>query len=191
MSAIRLRVAATFLAGAGVGAILVALSTGEGRRAGAQTAGGEAPASEIQSQLETITGKLPDQSHAMKDVGYHFSNLWFAAQQHNWPLAEFYNKETLSHLHWAVRIIPLRKDNLGQEIDLVKILEAFENGPWTQLKDAIAAKDDAAFDKAYRFTMETCYACHKAADKPYLRLQIPTSPEAPIMNFDPAATWPK
>ena len=127
----------------------------------------------------------------MQDVSYHFSNLWFAAQKENWPLAEFYNNETRSHLRWAVRIIPKRKDTHGVEIDLQTILQAFENSPWTQMKDAIAAKDKPSFEKAYRFALETCYSCHKANDKPYLRPQIPTHPETPIINFDPHAAWPK
>ena len=33
----------------------------------------------------TNNGLLPDQSHAMVDVGYHFANLWFAADKENWP----------------------------------------------------------------------------------------------------------
>jgi hypothetical protein len=28
----------------------------------------------LETELATIKGKLPDQSHAMKDVGYHFAN---------------------------------------------------------------------------------------------------------------------
>ncbi|MCC7084512.1 MAG: hypothetical protein IT427_05855, partial [Pirellulales bacterium] len=102
------------------------------------------PASDLQSQaaeLETIQGKLPDQSHAMQDVGYHFSNLWFAAQHKNWSLANFYWSETRSHLRWAVRIIPKRKDSAGREIDLQGILQALENGPIQQLQDSVEAKD--------------------------------------------------
>jgi len=26
----------------------------------------------------------------MADVGYHFANLWFAAEKQNWPLADYY-----------------------------------------------------------------------------------------------------
>jgi hypothetical protein len=74
---------------------------------------------------------------------------------------------------------------------LQPILEAFENGPWTRVKEAIAAKDRRAFDTAYRFTIETCYACHKASEKGFLRPQIPTHPETPIINFDPKAPWPQ
>src|SRR5258705_5383386 len=73
-----------------------------------------------QPQFETnsLDGRLPDQSHAMADVGYHFANLWFAADKQNWPLADYYLSETRSHLRWAVRIHPLRKTKAGAEIDL-------------------------------------------------------------------------
>jgi hypothetical protein len=185
-----LRTAGALAAGAALGALAALQLSGQHQRAVAQAAAA-APADEaLHATLEEIKARLPDQSHAMKDVGYHFANLWFAAQQKNWPLATFYNQETLSHLHWAVRIIPKRKDSLGQDVDLVAILQAFENSPWKQVKEAIDAQDSAAFEKAYRFTLETCYSCHKAAEKPYLRPQIPTAPEAPIINFDPAAKWP-
>jgi hypothetical protein len=145
----------------------------------------------LAAELETIKGKLPDQSHAMQDVSYHFSNLWFAAQKENWPLANFYLSETRSHLRWAVRIIPKRKDSAGKEVDLPAILQAFENSPWKQMQEAIVAKDKTEFEQKYRFALETCYSCHKAADKPFIRPQIPTQPETPIINFDPAADWPK
>jgi len=142
------------------------------------------------AEFEAIKGKLPDQAHAMQDVGYHFSNLWFAGKQQHWELANFYFSETRSHLHWAVRI-PVRKDNAGVEIKLVDILEAMENGPLKQLGEAIAARNDVDFEKAYRFSMETCYSCHKASDKPFIRPQIPAQPETSIINFDPNATWPR
>jgi hypothetical protein len=59
------------------------------------------------------------------------------------------------------------------------------------LKDAIGAKDAAKFEAAYRFSLETCYACHKAADKPYLRPQLPERVAETMINFDPSADWPK
>src|SRR4026209_2507259 len=95
----------------------------------------------LTAEIEAIKAKLPDQAHAMQDVGYHFSNLWFAGQNKAWDLANFYWSETKSHLHWAVRIIPVRKDNSGVEIKLVDILEAMEHGPLKQLGEAIVVKD--------------------------------------------------
>lgn len=152
---------------------------------------GSPPTPDVAAELEAIKSKLTDQSHVMQDVSYHFSNLWFAGQHENWDLANFYWTETRSHLRWAVRIIPKRKDNAGQDVDLVTILQAFENGPLQQLQAAIAAKNKTAFEANYRTSMETCYGCHKAADKPFLRLQIPERPETPLINFDPHATWPR
>lgn len=145
----------------------------------------------LAADVEVLKGKATDQSHVMQDVAYHFTNLWFAGQHENWPLADFYRGEALSHLHWAVRVIPIRKDNAGRLIKLADILQAVENAPLKQLDTAIKAKDKAAFEKAYRFTLEGCYSCHKAVDKPYLHPQVPTEPEVKIINFDPKAEWPK
>jgi hypothetical protein len=179
------------LLGGLLGAALYAALTAGHRPAVAQT---EKPAPDLQAiaaELEVIKGKLPDQSHAMQDISYHAGNLWFAGQHENWDLANFYWSETRSHLRWAVRIIPKRKDKAGQEIDLGAILQAVENSPLKELQDAIAAKDKTAFEKSYRFLLESCYACHKAVDKPFIHPQIPERPETPIVNFDPKAEWPR
>jgi hypothetical protein len=145
----------------------------------------------LQQDVATLKEKAADQAHAMMDVDYHFTNLWFAGKAENWPLAEFFWSETRSHMRWAVRIIPVRKDNTGTEIKLKDILEAVENSPLAQMKEAIDAKDAEKFESAYRDTLDGCYGCHKASDKPYLRPQIPERPATSIINFDPNATWPK
>lgn len=144
----------------------------------------------LQAEIERLQKIVPDQAHAMHDVDYHFTNLWFAAGQGNWPLAQFYLGETKSHLRWAVRIIPVRKDNAGREIELEKILQAVESSPLKQLEEAVAAKDRDKFVAAYEFMLSSCYACHKAADKPYLRPRIPEHPATTSINLDPHATWP-
>ena len=72
-----------------------------------------------------------------------------------------------------------------------KFSSALENTPLKQVKQAIVAQDSQKFEAAYRFTLESCYACHKACDKPYLHPRIPEHPDAAMINFDPAADWPK
>src|SRR6266404_4116595 len=146
-----------------------------------------------QPQIETnsLDGHLPDQAHAMADVGYHFANLWFAADKQNWPLANYYLGETRSHLKWAVRIHPVRKTSGGLEVDLKGILDAVDNTFLAQIDKSIEHKDVASFKTAYRQTLEGCYACHKACEKPFLRPQIPSAASVSILNFDPNATWPE
>jgi hypothetical protein len=141
---------------------------------------------DLHAEVERLKEKATDQAHVMMSVSYHFNNLWFAGQHGNWPLAQFYWNETRSHLRWAVRVIPVRKDNQGREINLKAILEAVENSPLKQLDEAIKAESRDQFVDAYKFTLEGCYACHTASDKPYLRLQIPSRPMDAMINFEPA-----
>jgi hypothetical protein len=125
----------------------------------------------------------------MKDVGYHFANLWFAGQAKNWPLARFYLDETRSHLRWAVRVIPVRRTSSG-ELDLPPILDGLERSVFNNLQKALESQDAHAFPDLYRKSLVGCYTCHQAAEKPYLRPRIPEQPEARILNFDPNATGP-
>jgi len=140
----------------------------------------------LKAEIERLKGMVPDQSHAMKDVAYHFANLWFAAQKNNWPLAEFYWAETRAHLRWAVRIIPVRKDPQGNDIRLADILDPIEKTALEEVHKTIREQNGAQFPAVYTQMLESCYACHVAAGKPFLRLQIPQQPEVPIMRFDPA-----
>src|SRR5258708_23117491 len=124
-----------------------------------------------QTETNALDGYLPDQAHAMADVGYHFANLWFAADKQNWPLAKYYLGETRSHLKWAVRIHPVRQTSTGTEVDLNGILEAVDNSFLAEIGNAITNKDAAKFKTAYRETLQGCYACHTACEKPFLRPQ--------------------
>jgi hypothetical protein len=168
----------------------VFLTTSSGCEQAAPAALAQTPPGNLEARLKAVEDLIPSQSHMMADVGDHFANLWFAGRAENWPLADFYLGETRSHLRWAVRRIPIRKDSRGQDINLVNILEAFENSQLAQLKRVIDVKDEAGFERVYRESLTMCYSCHTAADKPYLRPQVPTKPSSCIINFDPKAKWP-
>ncbi len=173
---------------AALSSILVTASSGCDRPSSA--ASSQPPPENLAARVKALEDLLPSQSHMMADVGDHFTNLWFAGRAENWPLADFYLGETRSHLRWAVRRIPIRKDNRGQDINLEKILEAFENSQLRELKQAVDHKDRSGFEAVYKVSLTVCYSCHKAADKPYLRPQIPGEPASHIMNFDPKTDWP-
>lgn len=166
-----------------------------------QTPPGSAPAASLdvlkeiavlRAEIEHLKTLVPDQAHAMEDVGYHFANLWFAASEANWPLADFYLAETRSHLRWAVRIRPVRQSQAG-DVDLQAILDAVDKTDGVMLsalKTAIDRHDPPAFRTAYRQTIAGCYACHVASEKPFIRPQIPLTLAEHIINLDPEATWP-
>jgi hypothetical protein len=146
-----------------------------------------APASDaaaLGSDVAHLKDIAPGQSLAMTQVAYNFSNLWFAAQAGNWPLAQFYYGDARGRLRWALRITPVRKLSNG-ELALQPLLDALEKGPYAKLGETLAAKDVKQFEAAYRATLEGCEACHVASEKPYLRLQVPKAPAEPMIDFRP------
>jgi hypothetical protein len=138
----------------------------------------------IDADVERLKTLVPSQSHSMADVGYHWANLWFAAEQNNWPLAEFYFNESRQHIQWTIRIRPIRKDLEGRDVDLKAIFDAVDTSTLAAVKQAIAEKDRVKFVSAYRVALDGCYSCHKASGKPFLRPIVPHVPGQAI-DFAP------
>jgi len=158
----------------------------------AESPGPSAQSAEIRrlkDEVERLKGMVPDQSHVMKDVAYHFSNLWFAGQARNWPLAAFYLNETRSHLRWAVRVRPVRQTAAGP-LDLRSMLDGIDRSLLADLQKTVEARDLSAFSKGYRDALTGCYACHQASEKPYLRPRVPEAPEGRMIDFAPARSGP-
>ena len=137
------------------------------------------------ADVERLKTLVPSQSHSMADVGYHWANLWFAAEQHNWPLAEFYFNESRQHIQWTIRIRPIRKDLEGRDVDLKTIFDAVDTSTLAAVKLAIAEKDRVKFVSAYKVALDGCYSCHKASGKPFLRPIVPRAPGQAILDFAP------
>ncbi|MCI0534781.1 MAG: hypothetical protein L0Z50_06110 [Verrucomicrobiales bacterium] len=139
----------------------------------------------LRAEIEVLKGKPTDQAHVMTSVAYHYANLWFAGQKENWPLAEFYWTEVRSHMSWAVRVIPVRKDPQGNDVRLPEILDPIEKSAFEDLHKTISDKNVETFRDSYKQMLDSCYACHLASGKPFLRLQIPERPPEPLIRFEP------
>jgi hypothetical protein len=138
----------------------------------------------IKAENVKLRGLIPSQSHAMVDVSFHFTNLWFAGQEKNWPLAKFYLGEVRNHIKWSIRLVPVRKSKNG-EVKLVDKFEPFDNVKLTEIQKQIDAKDRKQFSAAYRDAMAGCNDCHEASDKPYLRVMVPHRATAEGIDFTP------
>ena len=139
------------------------------------------------ARLKNIT---PSQSHVMEDVGFHYSNLWFAGQKKNWPLATFYYNESRNHIRWLLRINPNPKTPEGEVVNAQGIFDGIDTSSLAMLKKSIEDKNVEEFTSAYKVMLESCYSCHKSVGRPYLRPMIPTAPPQSIINFNPDASWP-
>lgn len=138
----------------------------------------------LQAEVDYLRSAMPGQAFAMTQVAYNFSNLWFAVEAENWPLAQFYLNETRVRLRWAMRITPVRKV-AGADMEITPIATALENAQLAALTAALAAKDHQAFRSGYQATLDACQGCHATVEKAFLKLQIPTEPAEPLINFAP------
>ena len=146
----------------------------------------------VSAEVTRLTSLLPSNSHIMMDVQFHWTNLWFAGQKKNWPLATFYFDESRSHMMWMIRKSPTVRSRIdGKDVDVKSIFEAVDTSSLADVMKAIEKKDVAQFSAAYKTMLESCYACHKSAGRAYLRPMIPREPAQTVINFDPAATWPE
>jgi len=140
------------------------------------------------AHLKDIT---PPFSHPMVDVAMFAANLWFAGDKKNWPLANYYLGEMRNRLGWEVRLNPSPKGADGNPVDMKNIFDGIDTGSLTKLKTIIAMKDSKRFAPEYKNLLEDCYSCHKTAGRAYIRPMVPTAGSQPIVNLDPAATWPQ
>jgi hypothetical protein len=145
---------------------------------------------QLQDEVNRLKELVPSQAHAMADVGYNWTNLWFATEHENWPLAQFYFDQAREHILWTIRIRPVRLNPDRTAVDMESIFAGIDSTSLRAVGEAIAQQDGARVTETYRAMLESCYACHQAVAKPYLRPMVPLAPASTIINFDPAATWP-
>jgi hypothetical protein len=160
-------------------------------KAFAQRDNGAPPAPPPMADVQHLKDITPPMSHPMVDVAFNATNLWFAAEKKNWPLANYFLGETRNRMRWETNLNPGPKGTDGNPVDMKSTFDGIDKGSLTMLKADIEKKDSKAFEDDYKHMLEDCYSCHKAANRPYLRPQIPTAPAQTIINTDPTATWPQ
>ena len=94
------------------------------------------------AQLKKIT---PVQSHTMHDVGYHWANLWFAAEKKNWPLAMYFFREARQAVRWTILIRPVRQLPNGGTVDSKGIFDSIDPSAFAAVQIALEDEDTAAF----------------------------------------------
>ncbi len=117
----------------------------------------------------------PGLGTVMMEYGNRLSRLWFAANADNWDMAKYQLDEMLEIQEVGETTRPNR----------APALKAFEASYLKPMDAAIAAKDKAAFAKAFTATITGCNACHSAqtaanwSSYKFVEVQVP--------NINPAA----
>jgi hypothetical protein len=145
----------------------------------------------LPAEVAQLKALVPSNSHIMMDVQFHWTNLWFAGRKKNWPLALYFFNESRGHIQWLIRKSPTTRGPDGKDVDLQGIFDGVDTSSLAAVKAAIEKGDSVQFAATYRTMLESCYACHKAVGRPYLRPMIPQVQVQSILNMDTNATWPQ
>lgn len=150
----------------------------------ARESGGRSGA-ELMARIEHLEALAPGQGALMTQVGYHFGSLWFALENENWPLADFYLHECRESLEQSVVAKPVRRLSTGEDLNIKGIADALDNTQFADMERAIRAGNRAQAQASYRDAMIVCHSCHQAAEKPFLQVQIPARTPSPSIRFEP------
>lgn len=180
-----------FVFGIIVGGLLVWKIPMSGQTAAKQPAKAEAQnidLAALSSDVAKLKAIVPSNSHIMEDVSFHYSNLWFAGQKQNWPLAMFYFNETRNHIKWLVTKSPTTKTPAGEVVNLQGIFDGLDTSSLAMLKKSIEDKSEGEFTANYKLMLDGCYKCHQSAGRPYLHPVVPTVPPQSIISYTPDAS---
>jgi len=144
-------------------------------------------ASAATGDVAYLKSVVPTQSHTMMDAAYHWSNLWFAAEKKNWPLARYFFGEARQSIRWTILLRPVRQLPDGKSVDVKGMFTAIDMSAFAAVQLALEDEDHDAFVTSYKSALAGCYSCHVSSGLPFLRPVVPTTPPSTVLNFDPAA----
>jgi hypothetical protein len=106
------------------------------------------------------------------------TKLGIAGQEKNWTYAAYEQHELQESFDRAARVWPIyRKTNIAE------LVVATMKEPMEALTEAIKNKDQAKFTLAYARLTDTCNACHQAAERPFVVIQVPKVSPFPDQDF--------
>jgi hypothetical protein len=117
-------------------------------------------------------GRLAD---IMSAVQFRHSKLWTAGQQKNWELAGYELELVKSSLNEAIAFytdIP---------VDNIRMIDP----PIKSIESAVAARNSAAFGKAFGDLTTGCNSCHQSIGRGFIVMKVPTASPFGNQSFAP------
>jgi len=108
------------------------------------------------------------------------AKLWFAGKANNWDLAAYEIDEIMEGLEDAEKQFPTLDG-----IPVADMIKANIDPAVEELRKAVGARSSAKFAAAFDKLTGACNTCHKGANKPFIRIQRPTSSPLSNQNFAP------
>jgi hypothetical protein len=125
---------------------------------------------------QTSQKNPPRLADIMSAVQFRHSKLWTAGQRKNWELAGYELELVKSSLNEAIAFyVDIPVDNITMIDPPIKSMEA-----------AIAARNSAAFGKAFGELTTGCNSCHQSVGRGYIVMKVPTASPFSNQSFSPS-----
>ena len=124
---------------------------------------------------QTSQKPLPRLADIMTAVQFRHAKLWTAGQQKNWELAGYELELVKSSLNDA---IALYTDIPVENITMI-------DPPIKSIETAIAARNSAAFGKAFADLTTGCNSCHQSVGRGFIVMTVPTASPFGNQSFAP------
>ena len=108
------------------------------------------------------------------------AKLWFAGKANNWDLAAYEIDEIMEGLEDAEKQFPTHDG-----IPVADMIKANIDPAVEELRKAVGARSSGKFAVAFDKLTSACNTCHAGANKPFIRIQRPTSPPLSNQKFAP------
>ena len=133
-------------------------------------------ASPSMASAQTSQKNPPRLADVMSAVQFRHSKLWSAGQQKNWELAGYELELVKSSLNEAIALytdIP---------VDNITMIDP----PIESMEGAIAARNSAAFGKAFGELTTGCNSCHQSVGRGFIVIKVPTASPFSNQSFSPS-----
>jgi hypothetical protein len=131
---------------------------------------------------KTVDDLKPGLGEIMGVIQQHHAKLYYAGTKANWPLADYELSEIQEGLDDAVRFYPKFKE--VQE-PLTNLVPTMTKGSLVDMRAAIDQKNERSFEHAFSALSASCSSCHAAANRPFIKIQVPTEPMFSDQRFAP------
>jgi len=121
-------------------------------------------------KFEQLEKQLRGFDKTMVEVGYRFTELYFAGKDRNWEYAEYQVEKIDAAIRLGIERRPKRAGSARYFLE--EDLPAFRAG--------LKARDAKKFDKAFAQMRQSCIRCHARERVPYFSVQIPQRRLSPI-----------
>ncbi|WP_230626036.1 hypothetical protein [Cupriavidus necator] len=127
----------------------------------------------LENRVKTLASIQPGLGTVMHEMGYRFTNIYWAANGGNWGLAQYQLKELLE----AQEVGEITRPQHAP------MLKANEKTYLAPLAQAIEKQDINQFNHRFSAAVNGCNACHTALGYGFILFKVPKLPKQEFLDF--------